>query len=72
MNEIYTEVSTNISSRATVSSKQFLGQHEFDEISAVKAIPQSINTYPFTPYVFSKFKKIILASMNFTFKLTHY
>lgn len=42
---------------------EFLQQHEFDEISSINVIPQSINTWPIDTFEFNKFKKLILTSM---------
>jgi hypothetical protein len=42
---------------------EFLQQYEFDELSSINVIPQSINTWPISPYEFNKLKTIIDTSM---------
>lgn len=46
---------------------EFLQQYEFDELSSINVIPQSINMWPISPYEFNKLKTIIYTSMITTF-----
>jgi len=62
MTDIYTK-SSKINKNTIL---EFLQQYEFDEISSLNVIPQSINTWPITTYEFNKFKKIILTSKFFS------
>ncbi|KAE9525194.1 hypothetical protein AGLY_014438, partial [Aphis glycines] len=58
------------------SISEFLLQYEYDEISSMNVIPQSINSRPITTYEFNKFKKIILTSpsikISVEWALTHH
>lgn len=59
MKEIY----MNSSSSDKASNIEFLQQYEFDELSSINVISQSINTWPISPYEFNKLQKIIYTSM---------
>jgi len=58
MNDIY-DKSSKINK---VNIREFSKQYEFDEISSINVIPQSINTWPISAYEFKKFQKIIHTS----------
>lgn len=59
MKELY----MNSSSSDKASNMEFLQQYEFDELSSINVIPQSINTWPISSYEFNKLKTIIYTSM---------
>ncbi|XP_022161046.1 uncharacterized protein LOC111027132 [Myzus persicae] len=72
MNDIYDE-SSKINE---VNIREFSEQYEFDEISSINVIPQSINTWPITAYEFKKFQKLIHTSssikISVEWALTHH
>ncbi|VVC27297.1 Piezo non-specific cation channel, R-Ras-binding domain,Piezo domain [Cinara cedri] len=55
MKEVYMSTLSN----NWLSSMEFLQQYEFDEISSINLIPQSINTWPITFYEFTKLNKMV-------------
>ncbi|XP_060844751.1 piezo-type mechanosensitive ion channel component-like isoform X2 [Rhopalosiphum padi] len=58
------QIYLNSSKEDRDSISDFLNQYEYDEISSMNVMPQSINTRPITTYEFNKFKKIILTSFS--------
>lgn len=59
------ETYTNTTDKYKISVLEFLQQYEFDEISSMNVIPQSINTWPITQYEFNILKKIIFTSVYY-------